>query len=141
MDVFFHMTFLSAHRSSRRRTAAIQPPATTHAQIVVVPTRSPPELLPNVTPTRSLGACSFKPGPCYGDGVGAILMDANTGKTVAEILKDKRASIKQAPLDRGSPSWNDILHLTWEEVVERAEQREPGFRTFRKLLRDGRFNK
>jgi hypothetical protein len=68
-------------------------------------------------------------------------MDANAGKTVAEILKDKRGSIKQAPLDRGSPSWDDILHLTWEEVMERARRREPGFVTFRKLLRERRFNK
>ena len=68
-------------------------------------------------------------------------MDANAGKTVAEILIDKRGSIKQAPLEPGSPSWDDILHLTWEEVDKRAQQRKPGFVTFRKLLRDGRFDK
>jgi hypothetical protein len=68
-------------------------------------------------------------------------MDANAGKTVAEILKDKKGSIKQAPLEPGSPSWDDILHLTWEEIVERAQRRERGFRTFRKLLRERTYNK
>jgi hypothetical protein len=33
------------------------------------------------------------------------------------------------------------MHLTWEEVVRRAENRERGFGTFRKLLRDRRFDK
>jgi hypothetical protein len=35
-------------------------------------------------------------------------MAANAGKTIAEILKGKQARIKNAPLDEGSPSWNDI---------------------------------
>ncbi len=68
-------------------------------------------------------------------------MADNAGKTVAEILTDKRGSVKNAPLDPGAPSWDDILHLTWEEVEEKARQREPGFSTFRKLLTDKRFNK
>jgi hypothetical protein len=68
-------------------------------------------------------------------------MNANAGKTVEQILLKKQGSIKQAPLERGSPSWDDILHLTWEEVVERAERREIGFKTFRKLLREKRYNK
>jgi hypothetical protein len=65
----------------------------------------------------------------------------NAGKTVAEILKGKLARIKKAPLDKGSPSWDDIMHLTWEEIEEKAQNREAGFRTFRKLLTDGRFDK
>ena len=68
-------------------------------------------------------------------------MSKNAGKTVAEILKGKKARIKNAALDPGSPSWDDILGLTWEEVEERARQREPGFRTFRKLLTDGDYDK
>jgi len=65
----------------------------------------------------------------------------NAGKTVAEILKEKKAYIRYVPLDRGSPSWDDILHLTWEEVERRARRRDVGFHTFRKLLLDDRFNK
>lgn len=64
-----------------------------------------------------------------------------TGKTVAEILTTKRASIKTAPLEPGSPSWDDILHLTWEEIEERHRRREPGFKTFHKLLKEKRFDK
>jgi len=65
----------------------------------------------------------------------------NAGKTVAEILKDKKGAIKTCPLDPGSPSWDDIMALTWEEIEENARLREPGFHTFRKLLTDGRFDK
>ncbi|HEV3257475.1 MAG TPA: hypothetical protein VG013_11380 [Gemmataceae bacterium] len=68
-------------------------------------------------------------------------MSRNAGKTVAEILKGKNASIKSAPLGQGSPSWDDIMPLTWEEIEEKAQAREPGFKTFRKLLTDGRFDK
>ncbi len=65
----------------------------------------------------------------------------NKGKTVAEILKDKRGGIKNAPLEEGSPSWDDIMHLTWEEIVERHRRRVPGFKTFHKLLKEKRFDK
>jgi hypothetical protein len=41
-------------------------------------------------------------------------MAKNTGKTVAEILQDKQGWIRGVPLDPGSPSWDDILDLTWE---------------------------
>jgi hypothetical protein len=68
-------------------------------------------------------------------------MSSNAGKTVRDILTGKRAAIRRAPLDPGSPSWDNILDLTWEEVEERAQRREPGFQTFRKLLTDRRFNK
>ena len=66
---------------------------------------------------------------------------SNDGKTVAEILRTKRASIRQAPLEPGSPSWDTIGGMMWEEVVRRADADEPGFRTIRKLLSGGRFNK
>jgi hypothetical protein len=68
-------------------------------------------------------------------------MGSNAGKTVAEILKDKRASIKNAPLESGSPSWDEILDLTWEEIEDRADRDDPGFRTFKKLLQGKRFDK
>jgi hypothetical protein len=68
-------------------------------------------------------------------------MGSNAGKSVAEILKEKRASIKNAPLEPGSPSWDEITELTWEEVEERADRDDPGFRTFKKLLQGKRFDK
>ena len=63
------------------------------------------------------------------------------GKTVAEILKTKRARIKHAPLPEGSPSWDDIMQLTWEEIEEKYKQGDPGFKTFHKLLTSKRFEK
>jgi hypothetical protein len=63
------------------------------------------------------------------------------GKTVAEILKQKRAAIKKCPLPRGSPSWDDIMEVTWEEVEERHDRNERGFKTFHKLLNETRFDK
>jgi hypothetical protein len=68
-------------------------------------------------------------------------MADNAGKTVTEILRDKKASIMSAPLDPGSPSWDDILDLTWEDVVQRAKAREPGYQTIKKLLSKGEYNK
>jgi hypothetical protein len=68
-------------------------------------------------------------------------MSHDAGKTVAEILKGKRASIKNAALGDGSPSWDDIMDLPWEEIEARAKRGEPGFKTFHKLLKQKRFNK
>jgi hypothetical protein len=65
----------------------------------------------------------------------------HTGKAVAELLKLKKASIKDAKLGEGSPSWDDILHLTWEEIVARAKKHEPGFKTIKKLLSKGEYDK
>src|SRR6266478_1414845 len=48
-------------------------------------------------------------------------MPDNAGKTVREILEDKKGSIKDAPLDEGSPSWDEILDLNWEEIVDQAK--------------------
>jgi len=64
-----------------------------------------------------------------------------SGMTVAEILKLKQGRIKNAPLEEGSPSWDDILQLTWEEVVERHQRGEFGYKTFHKLLQAKRFDK
>lgn len=68
-------------------------------------------------------------------------MSENAGKTVAEILNGKRGAIFNAPLKRGSPSWDDMMDLPWEEIVDRAQRRIPGYQTFRKLLTDERFDK
>ena len=68
-------------------------------------------------------------------------MASHAGKTVAEILKGKRASIKKAPLEEGAPGWDDIPDLTWEEDEEKARRGEPGFRTFPKLVKRKRFDK
>lgn len=68
-------------------------------------------------------------------------MSKNAGKTVAEILKRKKAGIMKAALDEGSPSWDDIMDLTWEEVEVKQRRREPGFQTFHKLLKQKRFDK
>lgn len=52
-----------------------------------------------------------------------------SGMTVEEILRQKKGAIKNAPLEAGAPSWDEILHLSWEEIVERQRRREPGFST------------
>ena len=63
------------------------------------------------------------------------------GKTVEEILRFKRASIKNAALDEGSPSWDEILDMNWEELEQKAKQGETGYRTILKLLKRRRFDK
>lgn len=68
-------------------------------------------------------------------------MGANQGKTVAEILKSKKASVKNARLPEGSPSWASILDVTWEDICQRARKRVPGYKTIRKLLSDPEYNK
>ena len=62
-------------------------------------------------------------------------------ETVADILRRKRGNIRQAPLDPGSPSWDDIMGETWKSVTRKARQRKTGYRKFHKLLTDGRFDK
>jgi hypothetical protein len=68
-------------------------------------------------------------------------MADNSGKTVREILKGKQGGIKTAPLDPGSPSWDEILDLSWEEIVDRAKRRVPGYKTLKKLLSDKEYDK
>jgi len=64
-----------------------------------------------------------------------------SGMTVAEILKKKKAGILKARLEPGSPSWDDIMHLTWEDIEDRHRRRIPGYKTFHKLLKEKRFDK
>lgn len=68
-------------------------------------------------------------------------MSQNAGRTVGDILREKRAAIRTAPLEPGSPGWDDILGMMWEDVVARADADDPGFRTFKKLLAGSRFDK
>ena len=68
-------------------------------------------------------------------------MSSNAGQTVREILGRKKASIRQAPLDPRSPSWDDVLDLAWEELVRRAKARVPGYKTLKKLLSKGEYDR
>ncbi|MFN3168542.1 MAG: hypothetical protein ACE37H_15895 [Phycisphaeraceae bacterium] len=61
--------------------------------------------------------------------------------TVLEILKTKKASIRSAPLPIGAPNWDDIMDWLWEDVDAAAKANKPGFKTIRKLLTDGRFDR
>jgi hypothetical protein len=62
-------------------------------------------------------------------------------ETVAQILRRKLGSIKQAGLPPGSPTWDDIRQLTWAEIVAAKDRGEVGFKTFYKLLTNQRFDK
>lgn len=62
-------------------------------------------------------------------------------ETVADILKRKRDKIKHAPLEPGSPSWDEIRDETWASIKRKARQRKTGYQTFRKLLTDGEYDK
>jgi hypothetical protein len=63
------------------------------------------------------------------------------GRKVSEILREKKASIRLAPLPPGSPSWDDVEAMIWEEIEDGAKANEPGFKTIRKLLTDRRFDR
>jgi hypothetical protein len=62
-------------------------------------------------------------------------------RTVGEVLKSKKGSIKNAKLDKGSPSWNEIGQMTMDQIQANAKANMPGFKTIWKLLRDKRFDK
>ena len=64
-----------------------------------------------------------------------------SGKSVADILKSKKGSIKNADLPEGSPTWNQVTKMTWEEIEAAAKANTTGFKTIKKLLTDGRFNR
>lgn len=68
-------------------------------------------------------------------------MSKYSGKTVREILEDKQGSIKTAALDPGSPSWDEILDLTWDEIHERAKKRKTGYKTLKKLITSREYDK
>jgi hypothetical protein len=60
---------------------------------------------------------------------------------VADILMQKKGSIKQAKLSKGSPDWDEFSQMTWEEIEAGAKANRPGFKVVRKLLTDQRFDK
>jgi hypothetical protein len=64
-----------------------------------------------------------------------------SGMTVAEILRQKKASVRTAPLPAGSPEWDDLELMSWEEIDAGAKANEPGLKTVRKLLTDRRFDR
>ena len=63
------------------------------------------------------------------------------GLRVSDILRTKKASVKNAPLPPGSPSWTEFELMTWDELESGARQNRPGFKTVRKLLSDQRFDR
>ena len=68
-------------------------------------------------------------------------MSKFAGMKVRDILLLKKGSVRTAPLPPGSPSWDQILDLLWEEVDAAAKAGRPGFKTIRKLLSDQRFDR
>lgn len=68
-------------------------------------------------------------------------MPPSPNERVGDILKRKKASIRNAPLETGSPSWDELQEMTWEDIERGAREGKPGFRTIRKLLTDRRFDK
>jgi RHS repeat-associated protein len=63
------------------------------------------------------------------------------GLKVGDLLKKRKGSIKNAPLPKGSPSWQQISGMTLDEIEEAAKKNGKGYKTILKLLKDGRFKK
>jgi hypothetical protein len=64
-----------------------------------------------------------------------------SGMLVRDILLRKKASVRSAPLPPGTPPWDEVAGMTWEQVDDAAVQNQVGFKTIRKLLTDSRFDK
>ena len=62
------------------------------------------------------------------------------GQKVSEILRQKRGDIMKAKLPKGSPRWEEVRGMTWEQINKGAGDNRPGFKTIRKLLSDRRFD-
>jgi hypothetical protein len=67
--------------------------------------------------------------------------DKYSRRTVSDILKEKKGSIKNAPLEKGSPSWDEFSRMTWEDIEDGARSDKPGFRTVKKLLMKNEYNR
>ncbi len=63
------------------------------------------------------------------------------GMRVREILAQKKVSVRNAPLPPGSPDWPNLEDWAWEDIEAAAKANRPGFKTIRKLLSDGRFDR
>ena len=70
-----------------------------------------------------------------------LAKNAHGDKTVQEVLKEKKGSIKNAPIPPGGPNWKDLMPLTMEEIRKLAQKGETGYREIWKLLTDKRFNR
>jgi hypothetical protein len=90
--------------------------------------------------SRRAGAHGSCPGRWCLKAEGDIAQD-HLSQKVADILKRKKASIKQARLPRGSPDWEAFMEMTWEQIEAGARANRPGFKVVRKLLTDKRFDK
>ena len=64
-----------------------------------------------------------------------------SGMTVREILKRKKGQIKQARLVPGSPSWDALQSMTWEQVLDSAKRNIVGYKTILKLLSSTEYDK
>jgi hypothetical protein len=60
---------------------------------------------------------------------------------VSDILQRKKGSIKNAPLGRGSPSWDEFSEMDLRDIEAGARANKPGYKTALKLLRDRRFDR
>ncbi len=77
-----------------------------------------------------------------GNGFIKINLQLFGGKsTVKEILKSKKGSIKNAPLGKGAPSWDEVLDMRMDEISKNAQKGVPGYKTIKKLLTDKRFDR
>lgn len=63
-----------------------------------------------------------------------------SGMKVSDILKLKQGGITKAPLKEGSPGWDSIRNLTWEQLKGKAKTNSY-YDEFIKLLGQGRFDK
>jgi hypothetical protein len=68
-------------------------------------------------------------------------LSPNAGKTVDEILTTKKGSITKVKLPKGTPSWNNIRGMTWEDVEKAAKAGRTGFKTIKKLLDREKYNR
>ena len=60
---------------------------------------------------------------------------------VVDLLRHKKASIKQARLPGGLPEGHEFSQMTWEQVEDGARANRLVSRLVRKLLTDKRFDK
>ena len=90
---------------------------------------------PSPPSARAAGGGGSPSGP------GSQAAKASQDQRVADVLKRKKGSIKNAPLGGGSPSWDDFSKMTMRDIEAGARANKPGYKTALKLLRDRRFNR
>ena len=90
---------------------------------------------PSPPSARAAGGSGSPSGP------GSQAAKPSQDQRVADVLKRKKGSIKNAPLGGGSPSWDDFSKMTMRDIEAGARANKPGYKTALKLLRDRRFNR